>query len=90
MAKKSKMESLHEGMLGCCRVESIVTIDERGQMVLPKEVRKNAGIQAGDKMAIVVVESGQSRGCIVMLRVDQLAGLVKQALGPMLSEIITP
>jgi len=25
---------------GCCRVESIVSVDERGQMVLPKEIRE--------------------------------------------------
>lgn len=89
MAKKN-MDAIHDGMMGCCRVESIVTIDERGQMVLPKEVRTNAGIKAGDKMAIVVCESGESKGCLVMLRVDQLANMVKKHLGPMLSEIINP
>jgi antitoxin PrlF len=78
------------GVAGCCRVESIITIDERGQMVLPKEVRTNAGLKAGDKMAVVVCESGQSKGCIVMLRVEQLADMVRAHLGPMLGEILKP
>jgi len=37
----------------CCRVESLVGVDERGQMVLPKELRDRADIKAGDKLAVV-------------------------------------
>ncbi|MCJ2562808.1 MAG: AbrB/MazE/SpoVT family DNA-binding domain-containing protein, partial [Candidatus Thermoplasmatota archaeon] len=37
----------------CCKVESVVSIDERGQMVLPKDIRDRAGIGAGDKLAVV-------------------------------------
>ncbi|MHA1431222.1 MAG: HgcAB-associated protein HgcC, partial [Candidatus Freyarchaeota archaeon] len=31
-----------KGESGCCKVEAIISIDERGQMVLPKEVRDKA------------------------------------------------
>ena len=37
-------------MMSCCKVESIVGVDERGQMVLPKEIREKAKIGAGDKL----------------------------------------
>ena len=37
----------------CCKVESVVSIDERGQMVLPKEIREKANIHSGDKLALV-------------------------------------
>jgi AbrB family looped-hinge helix DNA binding protein len=36
----------------CCRVESLISVDERGQMVLPKELREKANIRAGDKLAL--------------------------------------
>ena len=36
-----------------CRVESIVSVDERGQMVLPKDAREKAGIHPGDKLAVI-------------------------------------
>ena len=28
--------------MNCCKVESIISVDERGQMVLPKELRDKA------------------------------------------------
>lgn len=88
MAPKKTDDCTENDLARCCRVESIVTVDERGQMVLPKDLRKNAGINPGDKLALVACEGGESKGCIVMMKVDDLAGLVKNALGPMLSEII--
>jgi len=48
MVKKIKKESSLSPMgdkMGCCKVESIINIDERGQMVLPKELIKSAGFQ---------------------------------------------
>ena len=30
-----------------CKVEAVVSVDERGQMVLPKELRDRAHIRAG-------------------------------------------
>jgi AbrB family looped-hinge helix DNA binding protein len=37
-------------------VESIVSVDERGQMVLPKDIREKAKIRPGDKLAVVSME----------------------------------
>ena len=37
----------------CCQVEAVTTVDERGQMVLPKEIREKAQIKAGDKLALI-------------------------------------
>ena len=49
-----------EGATGCCSVEAVVSIDERGQMILPKEIRDKAGIKAGDKLAIMsMVQEGR-------------------------------
>ena len=71
----------------CCKVESVVSVDERGQMVLPKELRDKADIKAGDKLA--VVSWGQNEGviCLALIKVDQLSSLVKQMLGPVFKEI---
>jgi AbrB family looped-hinge helix DNA binding protein len=39
--------------MGCCKVESLINVDERGQMLLPKELRDKANIHPGDKLALV-------------------------------------
>ncbi len=72
---------------GCCKVESVVSVDERGQMVLPKEIRERAEIRAGDKLAIVGWEKDDKVYCIFLMKVDHLAGMVRGMLGPLLKEI---
>lgn len=72
----------------CCRVDSLVSVDERGQMVLPKELRVKAGIRAGDKLAVVCHERDGEVCCLTLMKVDQLNGLVKEVLGPMMQEML--
>jgi antitoxin PrlF len=75
MASKKQME--------CCRIESVVTIDERGQMVLPKDVRDRAGIKPGDKLAVVAVSAEDKVCCITLIKADALSGPVKVIMKPM-------
>jgi antitoxin PrlF len=72
----------------CCKVESIVSVDERGQMVLPKEVRDAAGIRPGDKLAIIMWRKGEEVCCMSLIRVDALTGMVKGMLGPLMKDLI--
>lgn len=72
----------------CCKVESIVSVDERGQMVLPKEVRDAAGIRPGDKLAIVIWKKGQDVCCMSLIKVEALTSMVKGVLEPLMKEII--
>jgi len=73
---------------GCCSVDSIVAIDGRGQIVLPKEVREKAGINAGDKLAVISCESDGKVCCITLVKADDFAEKVKDMLGPMLKGIM--
>jgi AbrB family looped-hinge helix DNA binding protein len=74
--------------LPCCKVESVVSIDERGQMVLPKEIREKANIKAGDKLALVSWEQVNDINFIAFIKIEDLNKLVQQMLGPSLKEII--
>ncbi|MFC2157417.1 HgcAB-associated protein HgcC [Acidobacteriota bacterium] len=71
----------------CCRVEAITSMDERGQMVLPKEVREKAGIKAGDKLAVITWEKDGQICCLSLIKADNFSGMIKDILGPMLEEI---
>jgi AbrB family looped-hinge helix DNA binding protein len=62
------------------RVESIVTVDERGQMVLPKDIRDKVGIKAGDKLALVTFEKNGKVCCIHLMKADELAGKAREVV----------
>lgn len=91
MSKKNKgilcCEPSGRGM-SCCRVESLISVDERGQMVLPKEIRDKAKIRAGDKLAVVSWERGGKVCCISLIKAEDFADIVKDMLGPLMNEVI--
>ena len=90
MANKKDSASCGAGCgdTGCCKVEAVVSVDERGQMVLPKEMREKAGIKPGDKLALVGCEKEGKTCCIVMVKVEEFSQMIKSTLGPLLKEII--
>ena len=65
-----------------CSVEGIVTIDARGQMVLPKEVRERAGIAQGDRFAVVFSERKGSVCCITLIKKDHLDSYITSLVHP--------
>ncbi len=87
--KDNKESSCMPGSKGssCCKVESVTSIDERGQMVIPKEIRDKAKIRAGDKLAVLCWEKEGKVCCISLIKAEDLAGMVKDLLGPMMKEI---
>jgi len=74
--------------LGCCVVEAIVAVDERGQMVLPKDLREKAGIKAGDKMAVTSWKKDGEVCCITLIKAGSLGGMVRTMLGPVMKDIL--
>ena len=74
---------------GCntgCRVEAVLSVDDRGQMVLPKDVREKVGIKNGDKLALIGWEKDGTICCLALMKVESLSGMVKDLLGPLLNE----
>jgi len=71
-------------------VESVVSVDERGQMVLPKDVRDKAGIRPGEKLALVLWEKDGEICCVVLMRTQVLSAKVKEMLGPALEDVMGP
>jgi len=85
MVRKRGTEAI--GARSCCQVVSLVSVDERGQMILPKEIRDRAGIKAGDKLALVAWEQGGKFCCLAMIKAGELAGMVREKLGPVMAEM---
>jgi len=70
-----------------CRIDAVVTIDVKGQIVLPKDLREKAGIKPNDKLAVVACEKNGEVCCIMMLKAEKLVGAVTKTLGPMLKGV---
>ena len=70
---------------GCC-VEAVLSVDERGQMVLPKDVREKAGIKTGDKLALISWTRDGEMCCLALMKAENLSGMVKDILGPLMRE----
>jgi len=72
---------------GCCKVAAVVTMDPRGQIVLPKDVREKAKLKPDDKLAVIGCERNGEICCIMMVKSDRLGDTIKNMLGPMLKDI---
>jgi len=72
----------------CFKVEALVSVDDRGQMVLPKDTRDKANIHAGDKLAVVSWEKDGKTCCISLIKAEELTEIVKGVLGPVMKDIL--
>jgi len=89
MNKKEKMDCLAGGRVrsNCCKVESLISVDERGQMVLPKDLREKANIKPGDKLAVISWERDGATCCFTLIKAESLAGGIRDFLGPMMQDL---
>jgi len=71
---------------GCCKVESVVTIDSKGQILLPKELREKANIKAGEKLVIITWGDKPGLCCMTLIKANYLGDMVKNFLGPMMKD----
>lgn len=82
------MTKQNKNYFGCCKVDALVSVDERGQMVLPKEIRDKADIKSGDKLAVVSFQNEEKSCCLVLMKAKDLEETVKNMLGPLIKKII--
>ncbi len=70
-----------------CRIDAVVTVDSKGQIVLPKDLREKASIKPNDKLALVACEKNGEICCITIVKADKLVGAVTKTLGPLLKAV---
>ena len=69
-------------------MEAIIATDERGQMVIPKEVRDMARIRPGDRLALVSCRREGEICCLMLIHNDRLTDMVKTVLSPVMKDIM--
>jgi antitoxin PrlF len=77
--------------MGCegntCRIDAVITMDAKGQIVLPKDLRERANFKPNDKIALVASEKNGEVCCIMMLKADKLVSAVSKTLSPLLKGV---
>jgi len=69
------------------RINAIVTMDVKGQIVLPKDLREKANFKPNDKIAVIASEKDGEVCCIMLLKAERLAGAVTKTLDPLLKGV---
>ena len=70
-----------------CRIDAVVTMDAKGQIVLPKDLREKANFKPNEKIAVVASEKDGEVCCIMMIKAEKLGGAVTKTLAPLLKGI---
>lgn len=70
-----------------CSIEAVVSVDERGQLVLPKELREKYGVRAGDKFIVATLMNDSSLCCIALLKADSLNSVIVEQIAPVFSGV---
>jgi antitoxin PrlF len=69
------------------RIEAVLSVDSRGQLVIPKEIRVRAHIADGDKLALVSWENDGNICCLSLVKTDKLSSEVEDILRPIMTGI---
>ena len=72
----------------CCRIDAVVTMDAKGQIVLPKDLREKANLKPNDKIAVVACEKNGEVCCIMMVKAESFRGALSETLGPLIKGVI--
>lgn len=70
----------------CCKIDAVVSIDAKGQIVLPKDLREKANLKPNDKLAVMAFERDGEVCCIMMVKAEVLGEPVRKMLAPVLKE----
>lgn len=69
-------------------IEAIISCDDRGSLVLPKEIRKRLKIESGEKLALLNIKSEDGDFLLTLIRANSLENLIKNYLTPVMKDII--
>lgn len=70
-----------------CGINAVITMDVKGQIVLPKDLREKANMKPNDKIAVIACEKNGEVCCIMMVKAEKLVGAITKTLGPFLKSL---
>jgi bifunctional DNA-binding transcriptional regulator/antitoxin component of YhaV-PrlF toxin-antitoxin module len=73
----------------CCKVESIVTVSSKGQIVLSPGIQESMNLKKGDKLVSVLMNANTESPLVVLMKADNFGGIVRNFLGPIMKDVFT-
>lgn len=73
---------------GCCHVEGVAQIGDKGQIVLPKSLRVEMGLREKDKLIVIGMRDKGKVVSISLIKANAMDGMVKIMLKPVMKEIL--
>lgn len=73
----------------CCKVESLVTISSKGQIVLSQGIREAMNLKEGEKLVSILMNPTSDTPFVVLMKADYFEGLVRNCLSPIMEEIFS-
>ena len=71
------------------KIEAVLTVDSKGQILLPKELREKANIKAGERLvAITGCDERVEICCLILVKADIIDEQLKAILSPMLKGVL--
>ena len=71
-----------------CSLEALVSLDQRGQIILPKELREKTELKAGDKLAILsACDENQKICCFILIKAEIIEKIAVERISPVLRSI---
>ena len=67
------------------KIDAVVTMDAKGQIVLPKDLRERFGLQPYQKIALVTFGEKQNLCCVLLIKTEKLEEAVTKTLSAMFS-----
>ncbi|ADC65333.1 transcriptional regulator, AbrB family [Ferroglobus placidus DSM 10642] len=72
------------------KIEAVLTVDSKGQILLPKELREKANLKAGDRIvAITGCDENGEICCFILVKAELVDEVVSRAIAPLLKEVVS-
>lgn len=71
------------------KISAVVNVDNKGQILLPKDLREKAEINAGDKLVLIAgCDENDEICCFILVKSETIDESLRNSIKPMLRGIV--
>ena len=71
------------------KIEAVLSVDSKGQILLPKDLRDKADIKTGDRLVCIAgCDENGKICCLILVKSELMDEEVRKFISPMLREVV--